>query len=174
MTYNVLGNITHKTQTDAVVANTGLTTPQTATSYDVGYAYTSTRPHAATGVGTQSLTYDADGNQLTSSGTFGLTRTMTWSEEDRLRTEADRSFTTSFLYDAEGNRSHKRRTTLETVYVVVLHLTEHELIILANAIHETLEPVDASEFDTRVGATPEEVNVLRRKLGTILEALQGR
>jgi len=100
-----------------VVTPTGMSTPQAGTSYDVGYTYGGTRPHAPTAIGGNSYTYDADGNQLSSSGTFGIARTLTWNEEGRLRTEADRSFSASFLYDASGNRTHKRRSTIETVYV---------------------------------------------------------
>jgi RHS repeat-associated protein len=117
MTYDEIGNIKHKTQNDVVMTPTGVSTAQPATSYDVGYTYGGARPHAVTAVGSAAYTYDADGNQLTSSGTFGIARTLTWNEEDRVRSEADRGFTDSFLYDAEGNRTHKRRSTLETVYV---------------------------------------------------------
>ena len=53
----------------------------------------------------------------TSTGTFGPARTLTWNEEDRVQTEVDRGFTNSYLYDAAGVRAHKRRTSIETVYV---------------------------------------------------------
>jgi RHS repeat-associated protein len=117
LTYDEIGNIQHKTQTDVVVSATGTSTTQEATSYDAVYKYAGAGPHAATGFGMQALTYDADGNQITSTGTFGVARTLAWNEEDRLKSETDRGFTNTFLYDADGNRTHKRRTTLETVYV---------------------------------------------------------
>ena len=76
MTYDEIGNIQRKTQTDVVVSAKGVSTTQTATSYDATYKYTGPQPHAATAFGTQAMTYDADGNQLTSTGTFSVSRTL--------------------------------------------------------------------------------------------------
>ena len=61
---------------------------------------------------------------------------LTWTD-DRLRSETDSGFTNTFLYEAGGNRTHKRRSTLETCYVnpnyvVKDSLTESKHIMLGN------------------------------------------
>jgi RHS repeat-associated protein len=144
MQYDGLGNITRKNQTDTIFQPSGATTPQVATTYNNGYTYGATQssgqkagPHAPTGVGAETISYDFDGNQTQYSGSFGPTRSLTWTEDDRLRTETDSGFTNTFLYDADGTRTHKRRTTLETwyvnpFYVVKNSLTESKHIMLGN------------------------------------------
>jgi RHS repeat-associated protein len=129
MGYDAVGNITHKTQNDVIEAPTGSGqfTTQLSTTYNNTYGYTSPRPHAPTAIGTETLGYDADGNLTSTNGTFGPSRILTWNEEDRLRTETDSGFTSAYLYDAAGNRSHKRRTTLETWYVNPLFQVKNSL-----------------------------------------------
>jgi RHS repeat-associated protein len=129
MQYDGLGNITHKTQNDAIETpeDSGNLTTQQATTYNNGYTYGGPRPHAPTAIGPNTLTYDPDGNTLASSGTFGPSRTFTWTEDDRLRTEIDSGFTNTYLYDASGTRSHKRRTTLETWYVNPFYVVKNSL-----------------------------------------------
>jgi RHS repeat-associated protein len=120
MQYDDLGNITHKTQKDVIEApaGSGQFTTQMATSYDNPYLYeTPGRPHAPSSIGNESLTYDTDGNMQATNGTFGPARTFTWTEDDRLRSEVDSGFTNTYLYDAAGNRTTKRRTSIETWYV---------------------------------------------------------
>jgi RHS repeat-associated protein len=118
MQYDGLGNITRKTQNDTIVPASGPSVTQVPTTYDNTYAYSATvRPHAPSGIGTETLTYDADGNTQGTNGTFGPSRAFTWTEDDRLRTETDSGFTNTYLYDADGNRTHKRRTSIETWYV---------------------------------------------------------
>jgi hypothetical protein len=56
---------------------------------------------------------------------------------------------------------------------VVVFLTEGELAILANAINEALESVEAWEFSTRVGVEPDVADKLRRQLGDALASLSG-
>jgi RHS repeat-associated protein len=115
LTYDGIGNIATKKQNDVIAWPSGRVDQQLATTYDWSYKYEGPRPHAPTHVSSREIVYDDDGNQKAvldpSAG-----RSLTWSEEDRLRSDID-GFTTSFLYDADGNRTHKRRTTLETVYV---------------------------------------------------------
>jgi RHS repeat-associated protein len=142
--YDGLGNITRKNQTDTIIKPTGAA-PQAATTYNNGYTYGALQlsgqkagPHAPTGVGpAETISYDRDGNQTQYSGSFGPSRSLTWTEDDRLRSETDSGFTNSFLYDAGGTRTHKRRTTLETWYVnanyvVKNSLTESKHIMLGN------------------------------------------
>jgi RHS repeat-associated protein len=134
--YDGLGNITRKTQNDVIIQPSGTSTTQIATTYNNPYTY-GTLPHAPTGVGGETVTYDPDGNQGTTLGSFGPSRTLTWTEDDRLRSENDSGFSNTYLYDANGNRTHKRRTTLETwyvnpYYVVKNSLTESKHIILGS------------------------------------------
>jgi RHS repeat-associated protein len=143
MQYDGIGNINVKNQTDVIVSPSGVT-QQAATNYNNGYTYGAQQsfgqkagPHAPTGVGPETVSYDRDGNQTVYSGNFGPSRSLTWTEDDRLRTETDSGFTNTFLYDAAGNRTHKRRTTLETwyvnpVYVVKNSLTESKHIMIGD------------------------------------------
>src|SRR6266853_2085947 len=60
--------ITRKTQADAIIEPSGVSTPQKKVSYDFTYAYNpsgvaSQRPHAPTHIGVRTYSYDADGNQ---------------------------------------------------------------------------------------------------------------
>ena len=120
MQYDQLGNITQKTQTDAITQPNGTVTQQAATSYPNSYKYQTpapSRPHAPSSIGNESITYDNDGNMSATNGTFGPSRVFNWTEDDRLRSETDSGFTNTYLYDAAGNRTHKRRTSIETWYV---------------------------------------------------------
>jgi RHS repeat-associated protein len=118
MQYDGIGNISRKTQNDTIVPPSGPSVPQVATTYDNVYKYSATsKPHAPTTIGTETITYDNDGNMQGTNGTFGPSRAFTWTEDDRLRTETDSGFTNTYLYDADGTRTHKRRTSIETWYV---------------------------------------------------------
>ena len=50
---------------------------------------------------------------------------------------------------------------------IVVSLTEHDLVILANSINETQEAVEDWEFATRVGASPEDAEALRQQINAI-------
>lgn len=50
-------------------------------------------------------------------------------------------------------------------------VTKHELVILANALNETLEAIEPWEFSTRVGADSTEVEALRKRLLGVLDSL---
>src|SRR6266542_2710536 len=63
VTYDSIGNIAHKTQNDTIVQPPRQPIPQKPTTYDFAYAYGSTRPHAATHIGTRTYHFDASGNQ---------------------------------------------------------------------------------------------------------------
>ena len=122
MQYDQLGNIQNKNQTDTIFQPNGTPTTQLATSYTNGYVYNTTTPrhlpHAPSAIGNETtITYDADGNMKTTQGTFGPARTFAWTEDDRLSSEVDSGFTNSYVYDAAGNRTTKRRTSIETWYV---------------------------------------------------------
>jgi RHS repeat-associated protein len=117
MTYDAIGNIVHKTQKDVINWPSGRVDTEAATTYDVAYTYAAGHPHEPATVGAQTLSYDANGNMKTSTGTFGPARTLTWDEENRVASEVDRGFTNTYLYNDQGDRTHKRRTLIETVYV---------------------------------------------------------
>ncbi len=117
-TYDEIGNIKTKVVTDKITWPTGgRVDTQAKTTYNNAYTYGSTRPHAPTKIGAQTLTYDTDGNQTASTGTFEVGREVTWNELDQLTKEVDSSYTNTYLYNSSGERTHKRRTSLETVYV---------------------------------------------------------
>ena len=120
MQYDGLGNIQRKNQADTIVPSSGTPTPQAATTYNNPYTYSTAptrRPHAPTSIGNEALTYDNDGNMQGTTGMFGPSRVFAWTEDDRLRTETDSGFTNTYLYDADGTRTTKRRTSIETWYV---------------------------------------------------------
>jgi RHS repeat-associated protein len=138
MQYDGIGNISRKTQNDTIVPPSGPSVPQVATTYDNVYKYSATsKPHAPTTIGTETITYDNDGNMQGTNGTFGPSRAFSWTEDDRLRTETDSGFTNTYLYDADGTRTHKRRTSIETwyvnpFYVVKGYTTETKHIMLGD------------------------------------------
>jgi RHS repeat-associated protein len=118
MAYDEVGNVVRKTQSHARVQPGGKAIPQKKTSYDWSYAYGGPRPHAATHVGGLTYSYDGDGNQTGwDDDRSGRRRTVTWTEEARVRSVADNGRTTRFLYDHDGNRSNKRGAGGETIYV---------------------------------------------------------
>jgi hypothetical protein len=49
----------------------------------------------------------------------------------------------------------------------VVSLTEHELMILANSINETREAIEEWEFETRVGASSAEAELLHQQIKAI-------
>jgi RHS repeat-associated protein len=115
--YDDIGNITRKNQTDRNRATVGGSqSTVAATSYNNAYTYGggTTRPHAATAIGSQAASYDNDGNQL-SLLNAGVGRTATWNEDDRMKTITAAGETTTFFYASEGERAIKRGNT-ETHY----------------------------------------------------------
>lgn len=53
---------------------------------------------------------------------------------------------------------------------LVIATTRDELATMAGAINEALEAVEEWEFDTRLGATPEQARALRDRLNDVLRA----
>jgi RHS repeat-associated protein len=121
MGYDRIGNITEKVQTD-VRSMLGGSSPMTigATSHEMNYGYQqfgSTRPHAATTVGSRTFDFDANGNQLgwVDSDTGGV-RQMVWDEDDRLESVTTDGGSVNFLYDGAGERTHKWSSAGTSVY----------------------------------------------------------
>lgn len=79
LTYNAIGNITSSSRRGA-------------------YTY-GTRPHAVTGAGTDTYTYDATGLM-----TSGAGRTLTWNGDNRLESVVSGATIMTFTYDADGAR----------------------------------------------------------------------
>ena len=80
------------------------------------YSGVNAGPHAVTKYGTDDYAYDDNGN-MTSRDIPSDTQTLTWDENHQLASVADTSVTTSFLYDADGNRVKTTTGSESTVYV---------------------------------------------------------
>ena len=100
----------------------------TPTGTSTAYTYnpsgrTSTRPHAVTRAGTNTYSYDANGNMLMGDG-----RVMTYDNENRLSTVRKNGATTTFVYDGDGGRVKKTvtngGTTTTTTYIGKLYVCE--------------------------------------------------
>ena len=111
--------------------NVGNRTGQTvhSTSGDTTYTYTypsagQPQPHTvsnvtATGLtsGTSSYGYDSAGNTTTRNVMAKPGQTLTWDAEGHLATVTASGATTSYIYDANGNRLASKDSTGETVYL---------------------------------------------------------
>jgi RHS repeat-associated protein len=116
--YDNLHNITSKTQTNDIVQGSGTPVTQGKTTYSLGYAYTGAQPHAPSHIGTQTYTYDADGNQngWTDDGN-GQRRSIVWDDENRIQSISDNGNQQQYKYDDAGQRVIKRSPQEETDYV---------------------------------------------------------
>lgn len=52
-----------------------------------------------------------------------------------------------------------------------IRVTEDELLILNSALNEVCNGISVSEFDTRIGATRDDVASLLEKIGQTLDAI---
>jgi RHS repeat-associated protein len=77
------------------------------------------KPHAVTQAGSNTYTYDCNGN-MTQRIEGGTTYTQTFDAENRLITVTTTSGTTTFVYDGDGNRVKKTENGQTTVYVGAL------------------------------------------------------
>ncbi|RKR86671.1 RHS repeat-associated protein [Micromonospora pisi] len=115
-TYDAVGN--RLTDTRHAATNTTRTYTYPAQGGAAG-----SKPHAVTqvvttgaGSRTDNYTYDASGNTKTRpGGTNG--QTLTWDNEDHLATVADSTGTSSYLYDADGDRLISRDPGGATLYL---------------------------------------------------------
>jgi len=77
------------------------------------YSYGSSRPHAVTRIGsTHSFGYDGNGNMI-SRTVPGVSQGLSFGAENRLETVTEGTTSTSFIYDADGNRVLKVVDDLE-------------------------------------------------------------
>ncbi len=117
-TFDTIGNRLTQVDKNPAVGDT----TWTYTSPNPGQA----RPHTVTdvtatgpqaGTPTRAFTYDNAGNTLTRTTTSGDTQTLTWTPEGRLDTLTDNGDTTSYLYDADGNRLLSHAPDNTTLYL---------------------------------------------------------
>jgi RHS repeat-associated protein len=118
VSYDNLHNITAKSQANTIVQGSGTPVTQGKTSYSLAYAYAGSQPHAPSHIGTQTYSYDADGNQngWTDDGN-GQRRTIVWDEENRIQSISDNGNQQQYKYDDAGQRVIKRSPKEETDYV---------------------------------------------------------
>ncbi|MER7455785.1 RHS repeat-associated core domain-containing protein [Micromonospora sp. NPDC126480] len=88
---------------------TGQSQPHTLTSVSA------TGPKAGTPI--RSFTYDDAGNTLTRTTDIGTNQTLTWDPEGHLAALTENGQTTSYLYDADGNRLITRAPDKTTLYL---------------------------------------------------------
>ncbi|MEV6595571.1 RHS repeat-associated core domain-containing protein [Actinoplanes sp. NPDC051346] len=115
----------HSWRFDKVGNRTRETVHDTSGDKTTDYQYpaqgsSAVRPHALTGVTgarTGSYTYDEAGNTLTRPSSPAGTQTMTWDPEGHLDSTTDTTGTTSYIYDADGNRLVRRDPGGRTLYL---------------------------------------------------------
>ncbi|MFD7914288.1 RHS repeat-associated core domain-containing protein [Streptomyces sp. NPDC059752] len=126
-TYDVTGNRTSSTDHDPAGD-----TAKTVTTTHTYPAPGSPRPHAptsttrTTGAGpsvTKPTTYDAAGNTLTRPDATDTGQTLTWTPEGKLASATTAAGTSSYLYDANGNRLLRKDPGKTTLYLGSNELT---------------------------------------------------
>ena len=77
-------------------------------SYNLSYSYTGGQPHAPSSIGNENLTYDQNGNLLTSINTnTNVRKYHSWDEENRMKLVTDQQNMGYYLYDGGGERTLK-------------------------------------------------------------------
>ncbi|MDM8554109.1 BPSL0067 family protein, partial [Desulfococcaceae bacterium HSG7] len=118
MQYDDIHNIAAKNQRHIRITPSGGSIEQKKTSYDFGYDYASSRPHAPTHIGERAFTYDANGNQTGwQSDNNNTRRKIFWDEENRIQKIQDNGHTMTYKYNDAGERVFKIGPQGETVYV---------------------------------------------------------
>jgi len=116
MSYSSSGNILGKTLSVSRLMD-GV---PSSVSYDNSYNYGPNQPHAVASVidnGTSiDYTWDANGN-LTQRNSATETRYLCWDEENRLTTVKDKSYLSSYIYDAGGERVWKLTGAVEEMQI---------------------------------------------------------
>ena len=80
------------------------------------YLYEGEKPDAASQIGTDRYTYDANGNPVLVAND-STTRTMVWDEENRLVLLTDDGYASRYTYDHTGTRAIRSHGPLEGVYI---------------------------------------------------------
>lgn len=116
-TYDSIGNILTKTQTNNVDNGSGFVLSP-GTSYTYNYTYNSSRPHAVASTGVLNYGYDANGNMTTATGiSNGFLRALYWDDENRLSSTVDNGVLTEYKYDDKGKRVIKKGNMGEVAFV---------------------------------------------------------
>lgn len=166
-TYDVTGN--RKTLTDHDPAGDAAKTSVTTNTYP---APGSPRPHTPTSTTrktgsnaplTTSLTYDKTGNTLTRPdtgdapqtlpGDGGPTQTLTWNAEGRLASNTTSAGTSTYIYDAAGNRLARKDPGKTTLY--------------AGSDELTRDTATDKVTGTRYYATPGGTTIVRTSTGKL-------
>ena len=108
MEYDVMSNPLRKNQT--------ISGSTVATSHNLQYLYKGEKPDAASQIGQDRYTYDANGNPVLVVND-STTRTMTWDEENRLVVLNDDGYASRYTYDHTGTRAIRSHGPLESVYI---------------------------------------------------------
>lgn len=119
LTYDSLGNLIAKAQTDVIVQGSGKPVTQHKTTYTypaIQYGYPA--PHQVSRIGTRVYTYDLNGNFTgwTDDAT-GQRRTVVWDAADRAISISDQGATTRYTYDESGRLAIERGPSGETAFV---------------------------------------------------------
>ncbi|MFD7262206.1 RHS repeat-associated core domain-containing protein [Streptomyces sp. NPDC059874] len=126
-TYDVTGNRTSSTDHDPT-GDAAKTTTTTNTFPAPG----ATRPHAPTSTTrktgtspsvTSAITYDETGNTRTRPDAAGATQTLTWNPEGKLASVTSAAGTSTYVYDAAGNRLLRKDPGKTTLYLGATELT---------------------------------------------------
>ncbi|MBT2452684.1 hypothetical protein J7F03_37725, partial [Streptomyces sp. ISL-43] len=156
-TYDITGN--RKTLTEHDPAGDAAKTSTTTNTYP---APGSPRPHTPTsttkqtGTGTpvsKNLTYDNTGNTLTRPDTAGATQTLTWTSEGKLASATTTAGTSTYVYDAAGNRLARRDPGKTTLYIGSAELTR--------------DTATDKVTGTRYYATPGGTTIIRTSTGKV-------
>lgn len=99
--YDSINNLTDKNQQETLTTN-GNSVVQKKSTYDYGYAYAGSRPHAPTTLGGYTMDYDANGNLISRSQPQGPRRQLVWDEENRLACVHDNAPSKTFAQDPSG------------------------------------------------------------------------
>jgi len=115
--YDEIGNLRRNVQADSIQFGRATARLRTDTSHDLTYRYAASRPHAPECVGNRHFDYDLDGNQRgwedrrdncdDTVHARSATRTLQWDEEDRLASVHGDDADMEFVYDADGERTHR-------------------------------------------------------------------
>ena len=108
MQYDVMSNPLRKRQTVKGSA--------VATSHDLEFTYDGDKPNAASKIGSESYTYDLNGNPTLIEGDTTY-REMVWNEENRLMILSDADYVSRYTYDYTGNRVIKSHGPMTTIYI---------------------------------------------------------
>ena len=112
LAYDNIHNIVRKNQSvQEQVQGQGFQ-PDNGLTYDWTYQYQGAQPHAPTGIGTRTFTYDGNGNQAGFTDLSGTPRTIVWDEDNQMEGVEDGAGALSdggirFTYDDTGARSLK-------------------------------------------------------------------